>query len=107
MPLQNAGLAQPLRSAGGLLGGLEEEEDVPGQLRKMGGGVLRQGKGQGGVAVVPAGVHLPREAGGVGQSRGLCYRQGVHIRPKRRGFRLSRVEKGAEAAWNGSGDFTA
>ena len=107
VPLQNAALAQPLGAAGGLLGGLEQEQHVPGQLREMGGDIFRQRQGHGGVAVVAAGVHLPGMRRGIGHSGGFRHRQGIHVRPEGHGLHLPGVKKGADAAGDGAGQGTA
>lgn len=105
--LQHAGLAELFSAAGGLLRGLEQEQNVPGQLRKVGGGILRQSEHHGGVPVVSAGVHHAGVNGGKGEIRLLLYRQGVQIRPESHGIPLSGVKVDAHAPGDGSEDFPA
>ena len=105
--LQDPGPAQPLRPAGSLLGGLEQEQGVSRQLSKVRRRILRQSQGQGGMSIVPAGVHPSGVDRRIGQTGGLRHRQGVQIRPKGRRLCPPRVKKRTDAAGNRRGDLSA
>jgi hypothetical protein len=66
---------------GGLLGRLEGEDDVPRQTRPAPGEHPGGRDRHGGVAVVSAGVHRPRDERAVLPPGDLLHRQGVHVRP--------------------------
>ena len=104
---QNAAFAQPFGTAGGFLGGLEQKQHVPGQLRQMGRRIFRQGQSHGGVAVVAAGMHDAWMDGGIRQAGALCHRESVHIRSESHGLGLPGVKIRTDAAGDGAGQDAA
>jgi len=64
--------------AASLLGRLEHQVDRAREVARF-GQLARRAQQHGGVAVVPAGVHGPRAAAGMGGAAGLQDRQRVHV----------------------------
>lgn len=108
--LEDARLADASRAARRLLGGLEDEENVPRQLLARpdhAGRLLGKTEFDGRVAVVPAGVHAPRPLGGEEKPRALGHGQRIHVGAQGDRLLCARVEVRAHAALDGREDLGA
>ena len=91
---KHAALADVPRTAGGLLGGLEDQQHVAVHARVL--HPPRQLQQHGHVAVVATGVHLARVLRGVGQKAALVHGQSVAAAAKGDGACAAVVKEGAQ-----------
>ena len=96
--IKNAAVANGLGAASGFLRRLENQKHVVGEDFPP-GQPPGQLQGDSHVAVVAAGVHFARMAGGEGQACGFGNRQGVHICPEGQAVVPAKVKKGAQGAF--------
>ena len=90
--LQHTAAAYSGGTAGGFLGGLEDQKHVERRDLLRGTQILCQPQQDRHVSVMPAGVHAPRVAGGKGKTGRFRDGQCVHIAAESDGFRTMKVE---------------